>query len=255
MELLDTHCHLTTVDTDLVPEIIKRAKECFVKRYICVGASEKIISAHQAVQLAEKYPEIWASVGIHPHDADSGHSISELEQLATHKKVVAIGETGLDYFRDWANIDNQKKLFKDTISLARSLKKPLIIHCREAKEDVFNILKSCNAKEVGGVFHCYSEDFEFAKQLEEINFIVSFTGSLTFKKASELRNTAKQISLERIMLETDMPYMAPEPFRGNPSEPMHVYQIALQMAEIHEVTVEEIARISTQNAERIFGLA
>lgn len=160
----------------------------------------------------------------------------------------------MDYFRDWSPISAQKKLFANSIALARQVKKPLVIHCREAQDDTYQMLCEHNAKDVGGVFHCYAGDSEFAKRLLDINFIVSFTGNMTFKKADSIREAARQIPLEYIMLETDTPYMAPEPFRGKQSEPAHVYQIAYRLAELHKVTIEEVARITTANAKRLFGL-
>lgn len=254
MELIDTHCHLTTAPPEELPEILARAKECSVKRMLSVGASDGIQSARDSIKLAEDYPEIFTSIGVHPHDAGSHQTLSEIEELASHKKTVAIGETGLDYFRDWAPIEDQKKLFENSIALALNLKKPLIIHCREATVDTLEILNRTKAREVGGVFHCFAEDSEFAKKLEDLNFIVSFPGVLTFKKATDRRAAALDIPLDRIMLETDMPYMAPEPFRGKKSEPMHVYQIAKTLAEVKGISLEEVAQATTENAERIFGM-
>ena len=254
MELIDTHCHLTTVDSNDMAAVIERAAECFVKRMVSIGASEGKESAKKSIEIAEKYPQIYSSVGIHPHDAGCATELGELEQLAEHEKVKAIGECGLDFFRDWAPVEDQRVLFKNTIAFARNIKKPLIIHCRDAAEETLKTLKDNSAEEVGGVFHCYAEDAEYAKILRDMNFLVSFTGTVTFKKAIDRREAVAGIPLEQIMLETDMPYMAPEPFRGKPSEPMHVYQIARKVAEVKGISLEEVAKITTNTAVEFFEL-
>ena len=190
-----------------------------------------------------------------PHDAGSFTELKHLETLAANPRVVAIGETGLDFYRDWAPKENQYRLFENTIAFAKEMRKPLIIHCRDAGEETLMILKKNGAADVGGVFHCYAEDAEFAERLADINFIVSFPGSLTFKNAVRVREAARNIPLERIMLETDAPYMAPEPHRGKPSEPAHVAHIALKLAEIKELPLEEVARVTSANAERLFHIS
>jgi len=251
--LIDTHCHLSTLEEP--PEtVLERAAAAGVTKVVCIGAGGGKKSAADAVSLAERLANVWATVGVHPHDAKDHSELDDLTTLAAHPKVVAVGETGLDYFRDWAPKENQIRLFTNTIAFAKNLRKPLIIHCRDAAEETFDALKKCGAADVGGVFHCYAQDAEFAKRLEEINFIVSFPGSLTFKNASALRETAKSIPLERIMLETDAPYMAPEPFRGKPSEPAHVRQIALKLAEVKGLPLEAVAAITTATARRFFGI-
>lgn len=254
MDFIDTHCHLTSLDEQQLAEVFSNARQSGVIRMICIGAGEGITSARKAIPLTEDYEQIWTSIGIHPHDAGQDFSIRQLESDLFHPKVVALGETGLDFFRDWAPVEKQQTLFRETIALAKEHQKPLIIHCRDAAAETLQILKAENAERVGGVFHCYSEDGEFAKKLGEINFLVSFTGNITFKNARKLRDSVKQIPLSQMMLETDSPYMAPEPFRGTPSEPKHVYQVALKIAEIKEVSVEEVAAATTANAKRLFGL-
>lgn len=253
-ELIDTHCHLTAIDESALPGVFHNAEQCGVKRMLCVGAGDGTTSAEKAVRLAEQFPFVVASVGIHPHDALAEERLSVIEGLLSHPKVVAIGETGLDFFRDWAPKEKQLSLFQNTIELAKKFNKPIIIHCRDAVSEVIKMLRSCHAETVGGVFHCYSETAEIAKQLLELNFLVSFTGNITFKKSQALREAARDIPLDQIMLETDSPYMAPEPFRGKPSEPMHVYQVALRLAEIKGVSIEEVARVTTNNAVKLFKL-
>lgn len=253
MELVDTHCHLTALE--LEPSVVlANANRVGVTRMITIGAGEGVVSAGAAVRLAEEHDAIWASVGVHPHDAKGHYDLTVIERLVQHPRVVALGETGLDFFRDWAPEDRQRRLFRDSIALARRYAKPLIIHCRSAESETLQILREERAAEVGGVFHCYSGDAEMARQLAEMNFLVSFTGSITFKKADPLREVVREVPLERMMVETDAPYMAPEPFRGGPSEPMHVYQIALRIAEVKHVPLEEVARITTANARALFRL-
>lgn len=252
--LVDTHCHLPSLSHRPLSEIIADAVTAGVTRMICIGASVGKESAVDAVRLAETFPEVWASVGVHPHDAKDFTDLSGVDTLVTHPRVVAVGETGLDFFRDWAPRDNQYLLFEATVTLAKKHRKPLIIHSRSAGDECLEVLKRLDARDTGGVFHCYAEDTEFAKKLADINFLVSFPGSLTFKNATALRDTAKAIPLEQIMLETDAPYMAPEPFRGKPSEPMHVYQIGLVLAEVKGLSLAEIGEQTSRNAERLFGL-
>ena len=255
MELIDTHCHLNFLDKAYLPQAFKNAAEHMVTKMLCVGAGEGTKSAKDAISLAEENSSVWASVGIHPNDASQGETLAEFESTAEHPRVVAIGETGLDFFRDNSRAECQETLLQDSIALAKNSRKPLIIHCRNAEEQTLAILEKCNAKEVGGVFHCYSASLDFAKKLEQVNFLVSFTGILTFKKADALRETVREIPLSRILLETDAPYMAPEPFRGKPSEPMHVYYIAKKIAEIKDISLEEVARETSENAERLFGFS
>ena len=254
ISLVDTHCHLTHVDTKEIPAIIEKAKNCNVDRMVCIGASEGIKSAPESLKIAESFENIFCTIGVHPHDAGDFQSLEQIAKLAKEPKVVAIGETGLDFFRDWAPEADQKMLFKNTIDLAKEIKKPLIIHSREAGDETLKILKENAADSIGGVFHCYAEDKEFAKKLADINFLVSFTGNLTFKKATDRREAASGIPLNQIMLETDMPYMAPEPFRGKPSEPMHVLKIAETLAKVKDISLEEVAVTTSATADSFFGL-
>jgi TatD DNase family protein len=252
--LIDTHCHLPALTYDPLPVILERADALGITTMVCIGASDGKQSAVDAVRLAEDDPRIWASVGVHPHDAKEFTDLNGLEELAEHPRVVAVGETGLDFFRDWAPKDRQIRLFENTIAFALQFRKPLIIHCRDAAEETLELLIRHRAEQVGGVFHCYAQDAEFAKKLRDINFLVSFPGSLTFKSAHQLRETAKAIPLEQIMLETDAPYMAPEPLRGKPSEPAHVYHIARKLAEVKETSLEQIAETTTRTARNFFKL-
>jgi TatD DNase family protein len=254
MELIDTHCHITDNTQEEVQAILDRAAHWNVTKVICVGAINGTKAAFQAVKQTKQFDNVYCSVGVHPHDATQILDLNEIAHLANEEKVVAIGETGLDYFRDWSPFENQKILFRNTISLAKEVRKPLIIHCRDAADDTLAILKEENAQEVGGVFHCYAQDSNFAKKIIDMGFLASFTGNLTFKKAENLRVAAKEIPLTQIMVETDAPYMAPEPFRGKPSEPKHVLQVAETIAKVKGISLTEVAKATTENANNLFGL-
>ena len=205
----------------------------------------------QTVDLTEEHPEIYASIGIHPCDAHQS-TVSDVEALVARNKVVAVGETGFDFFHQAEHKSVQEKRFRDQISLAKNFHKPLIIHCRDALKETIALLKECRAHEVGGVFHCYAETAETAKLLADLDFRVSLTGILTFKNATKLREEVAQIPIEQIMLETDCPYMAPEPHRGKPSEPAHVRQIAEKLAEIKELDLSEVTMATEATAEAFF---
>lgn len=252
---IDTHVHLAADEYQADFEaMIERAKASGVQRFISIGAGTGLDSAERALTLANSYDCIWASVGVHPHDAGQNFSIDRMRKLAQSERVVAIGETGLDYFKNFAPREDQHRWFKAQIELALELKKPLIIHSREAGADCYQLLTQGGAKAVGGVFHCYSEDHEFAKKLREINFLVSIPGSLTFKKAQALRDTVKAIPLEQLMLETDGPFLAPEPYRGKRCESAFMMETARMMAELKELSLEELAAITSNNACKLFGL-
>lgn len=259
MQLIDTHCHLTEHSEADVSDILQRAVQAEVTHAICVGAGYGVESAPKAVSLAEKFDNLYATVGIHPHDASDDYlqidkSLESISALAEHEKVVAIGETGLDFFRDWSPFDAQEYLFRKTIALAKNVNKPLVIHCRDAREDTLRILIQEDAHTVGGVFHCYSEDLDFSKRIADLGFIVSFTGVVTFRKAETLRELIKALPVDGFMLETDAPYMAPEPYRGKASEPAHVRIIAEKVASIKQISLQELATITTRTTKQIFQL-
>ncbi len=256
IEITDSHTHLDSTEFDADRDaVIARAHAAGVTRIVTIGAGFGAASTRNAIALAEKYPFIWASAGVHPHDAKIASDEIPLEELANHPRVVAIGETGLDFFKELSPVPDQERWFRAQILLARKLKKPLIIHSRQAGPQCLDILIEMKASEVGGVFHCYAEDANFAKKLAAINFLVSFPGTLTFKKAENVREIAKTIPLSQIMVETDAPYMAPEPYRGKRCESAFVVETAKMLAHIQGVSLEECARITTENAKRLFKLA
>lgn len=253
-QLVDSHCHLDMESFDEDREqCIERALSGGVTRLITIGTGGGLAGAHKAIALAEKYPMVWATVGIHPHSANEQYDPAELERLAQHPRVVAIGETGLDFYRDWAPVDKQHDAFKLQIQIARRVKKPLVIHSRNAGSECFTTLRDHHASDIGGVFHCFAEDANFAQKLREIGFRVSFPGLLTFKKAEEVRAICKEIPIEQILIETDSPFLAPEPHRGKRCEPAFVVETAKKLAEIKGLSLEEVGAITTENALQLFA--
>ncbi len=252
---IDTHVHLDAevydVDRDAV---ISRARAAGVSHFICIGASRGFESNERALNLAATHREISATVGIHPQDASIPLDIERLSALASRPKVVAIGETGLDYFRDSASREDQVAWFRAHIALAKSKQLPLVIHSRDSGADCLALLKGDGASSVGGVFHCFSESAEFARELRSLHFYVSVPGILTFKKNDQYRATFKEIPLEQILLETDAPYLAPDPFRGKRNESAYMVRTAEVLAQIHETSVEEIGKITSSNAVKLFKI-
>ncbi|MCL4148159.1 UNVERIFIED_CONTAM: hypothetical protein GTU68_014759 [Idotea baltica] len=234
--------------------VLSDAATAGVSHMICIGAADGFDSATRAIKFAEGNANIFASVGLHPHDAAEGREVEQFLEQAQHEKVVAVGECGLDFFRDWSPVVEQERVFIESIALAKQVKKPLIIHCRDAHPEAIEILEKHKASEVGGVFHCYAQSAEFAAKLADMGFLISLTGILTFNAAKEMQAEVAKIPLEQIMLETDCPYMAPTPYRGKPSEPAHVLEIAKKLADIKEVSLKEVAKITTANAKRLFKL-
>ncbi len=203
--------------------------------------------------LVEDYQQISISVGVHPNEVDRREADpGELERLAAHPKNVAIGETGLDYFRSKGELEWQHNRFRQHIAAARSCGKPLIIHTREAKQDTIRIMQEEDARDVGGVMHCFTEDWEMAQQALDMGFYISFSGIITFNSATELRQVAQQVPEDRLLIETDAPYLAPVPHRGKPNLPAYVGLVADCLAELRGSSREEIAAITGDNFRRLF---
>lgn len=255
LNLIDSHVHLDSesYQADLAA-VIQRAQAAEVAGFISIGASSGFESTERAQKLADSYPCVWYSAGIHPHDGNLPLDIERVKLMAQHPKCVAIGETGLDYFYDHATKENQEHWFRAQIKLALELRKPIIIHCRQAADDCLRILQEEKASQVGGVFHCYSESAEFAAELAKINFMVSFPGILTFKKSQQIRDAARVIPTEQILLETDGPFLAPEPHRGKRCESAHMVETAKVLAGLKGVSLEELARITVSNTKRLFKM-
>lgn len=253
MELFDSHTHL---DADAFAadreEVILRAREAGVTRIVTIGAGYGQDSMARALAVAEQHEGIWCSAGIHPHDAATPHDVTPLREHLQHPKVVAVGETGLDFFRDWAPADLQERWFRTQIELAHEFRKPIIIHSRAAGADCMRILREMEAEKIGGVFHCFSEDAAFAAQLSEMNFLISIPGSVTFKKAENVREVVRAVPLEQIMLETDAPFLAPEPHRGKRCESALMVHTAAMVAAVKGLTVEQVAEATTATACKFY---
>ena len=252
---IDTHAHLFYPNFDgELDDVINRAKDSGLD-FIIVPATD-LETSQKVIELTEKYNFIYGAVGVHPHetkDWDDSY-ISKIEELAKHEKIVAIGEIGLDYFYDYSPKEKQIEAFKAQIDLALKMKKPIIVHNRESDEDMMNIIRSYNDSELKAQFHCFNSTLEYAKELVRLNHFVSFTGNITFKKADNLSNVISNLSLESVMLETDSPFMTPEPYRGKRNEPSYVKLVAEKIAEIHHLNVEDVARVTSYNAFRMFGV-
>jgi TatD DNase family protein len=253
--LFDTHTHLNDQAFEEDREqVIRRAQEEGVSLLVNVGFNRETIP--QTLKLAESYDFIYAAVGWHPHDAGDmkEEDLQWIEELSKHPKVVAIGEMGLDYYWDNAPRDVQKDVFRQQIALAKRVKKPIIIHDRDAHRDVVDILREEGADEVGGIMHCFGGSYDIAKECLDLNFYISFGGPLTFKNAKKPKEVAKQIPLDRLLIETDSPYLTPHPYRGKRNESSYVRYVAESLAEIKELSYEEICRITMENGKRLFKI-
>lgn len=256
MFLIDSHCHLDRLD--LTPyngdlsAALHYANEVGVGHMLCVSISMENFPAVQ--QTARDFDFVSASVGVHPNETDCHDpEVDELVTLAKDKHIVAIGETGLDYFRSEGDLTWQQDRFRRHIQAAKITGKPLIIHMRDATEDTLRILKEENAQQPGGVMHCFVEDWETAKRALDLNFYISFSGIVTFKSATDLQEVAKKVPADRFLVETDSPYLAPVPFRGKSNQPAYVVQVAEQIAKLRNISVNEVAELSTNNYDRLFG--
>ena len=252
--LIDTHAHLTMPEYNDLPAVFRRAKDAGIEAII--NASFDLGSSRAGISLSRKNDLLYAAVGIHPHEADAvnAEAMAELKQLAADPRVVGVGETGLDYFNLRNSKESQMRAFRAFLSLAQELDKPAIIHCRDAQEDLIRIMKEENRGNLKGVFHCFAGDDELIDFAKETGFYISFTGNVTFKKAQKVRDNVKKLPLSRLLLETDCPYLAPEPFRGQRNEPAYVQYVAQAVALIKEVPVEEVAQVTTQNAKALFEI-
>ncbi|MGD6778057.1 MULTISPECIES: TatD family hydrolase [Bacillaceae] len=253
--LFDTHVHLNAdqYEEDL-QEVLDRAQAEKVTNMVVVGFDRKTIT--RAMELVEKYDFLYAAVGWHPVDAIdmTEEDLAWIEDLTSHEKVVAIGEMGLDYHWDKSPKEIQKEVFRKQIQLAKKVKLPIVIHNRDATADVVQILKEEDAKEVGGIMHCFTGSLEVAKECMEMNFYISFGGPVTFKNAKKPKEVVKEIPMEKLLIETDCPYLTPHPYRGKRNEPGYVRLVAEQIAELKELTVEEVAEKTTANAKKLFGI-
>ena len=253
--LFDTHVHLNSDQyKEDVTEVIERALATGVSRMLVVGFDRPTII--KAIELAENYSCLYASVGWHPVDAIDMEpaDLVWLEELSAHPKVVAIGEIGLDYYWDKSPKEIQIDVFRKQIRLAKKVNLPIIIHNRDASADIVAILKEEKAEEVGGIMHCFSGSVETAKECTQMNFYISLGGPVTFKNAKQPKKVAEEIPLDRLLIETDCPYLTPHPHRGKRNEPSYVKLVAEEISKIKGVSFEEVSRITSENANKIFGI-
>ena len=253
--LIDSHCHLDRIDLKPYQNdfacFMHEAEVNQIEHLLCIAIDLESYPA--MLDLVAGYPQISVTVGVHPNVKDCiDPSVDELIALGRPDNVMGIGETGLDYFRSEGDLSWQHQRFRNHIRAAKTLKKPLIIHTREAKNDTLRILKEEDASEVGGVIHCFTEDWEFAQKALDLNFYISFSGIVTFNSASEIKEVAKKIPADRFLIETDSPYLAPVPFRGRPNYPTYVRYVAEQIAELRGTSINKIAELSTDNFYALF---
>ena len=250
--LIDSHCHLDFPDlANNIDEILENMKNNEVTHALCVSVN--LEDFPRLLLLAESYPNLYASVGVHPDYEDLAEPKSEeLVSLAQNPKVIAIGETGLDYSRIKGDLEWQRNRFREHIRAARQCNKPLIIHTREAAADTLSIMAEEGADQIGGVMHCFTESWEVAQKAMEMNFYISFSGIVTFKNAANLKETAKKIPLERMLIETDSPYLAPVPYRGKTNQPAYVRHVAEEIASLRGISLNEVAESTTQNFFSLF---
>lgn len=252
---IDSHCHINFPDlAGRLPAIFEAMSANQVSHALCVSVD---LASFPAIrELAEQYPNVFASVGVHPDYEDTEEPVADqLAALAGHPKVIAIGETGLDYFRLEGDLEWQRQRFRTHIRAAVQASRPLIVHTRQAAEDTLRIMREEGAQRVGGVMHCFTESAEVAEQAMALNFYISFSGIVTFKKAVELKEVARRVPLERMLIETDSPYLAPMPYRGKTNEPAYVRHVAEEIARLRGIGVEEVGEATTRNFFDLFPAA
>jgi TatD DNase family protein len=249
--LVDSHCHLDFDDfRDRIPEVLDEMSRAGVTHALCISVTLNDFPRVRA--LAEAHANLYATVGTHPDYPDEAEvDVEQLTALADHPKVVAIGETGLDYYRLTGDLEWQRRRFRTHIRAARTCGKPLVVHTRSSAEDTLRIMREEGADEVGGVMHCFTESLEVAQAAVALNFLVSFSGIVTFKSAQALKDVAKALPLDRILVETDSPYLAPVPYRGKVNQPAYVRHVAEEIARLRDTSLAEIAAATTRN---FFGL-
>jgi len=256
VKLIDSHCHLDmdAYQNDLA-EIIDSAGKCGISRIISIGIDPA--SSRKAVKLADLYSGVYATIGIHPHSADEAGDAAylDLRKLATHPKVVGYGEIGLDYAKQYAPIDIQRRAFADQLDLAKDLHLPVVIHDREAHQDTMALLQEKGPFPAGGVMHCFSGDAGLARQILNLGFYISIPGIVTFKNSADLQQVVRDTPLDRILLETDGPFLTPVPWRGKINRPEYLLYTADKVAELKKISIDEIAQQTLHNTIQLFSLA
>lgn len=256
MQFVDSHCHLNMLDLSAyqgdLGALIEQAKRVGVQHILCVGVD--LIHAQEVLDIAERFADVSASVGVHPSEKIT-ITRADIMEFARHPKVIAIGETGLDYHYNDSGLDEQREHFRLHIRIAKELNKPLIIHSRSAQADTIRILQEEDAQSVGGVMHCFTESWAMAEQALALNFYISFSGIITFKNAIEVAEVAKKVPLERILIETDAPYLTPVPHRGKkPNEPQYVIFVAERIAQLKNISVKQVSEQTTNNFFKLFPI-
>lgn len=252
--LVDSHCHLDFPElAGNLPAILETMRENDVGAALCVSVT--LEDFPKVLALAEQHDNLYASVGVHPDYPDLREpTVAELVELARHPKIVAIGETGLDYYRLTGDLEWQRERFRVHIRAARQSRKPLIIHTRSASADTLRLMREEGANEVGGVMHCFTESWEVAQGALDMGFHISFSGIVTFKNAKDLKDVASRVPLERLLVETDSPYLAPVPYRGKTNQPGWVKHVAEEVARLQNRTFAEVAMATTQNFFKLFNI-
>jgi len=253
--LVDSHCHINFPELAANMDAVRQAMtDHGVGHAMCISVT--LADFPQVLGVAEAYHNIFASVGVHPdYEDEPPFSMEDLVRLADHPKVIAIGETGLDYFRLTGDLEWQRERFRTHIRAAIKADKPLVIHTRSSAEDTIRIMREENAQKIGGVMHCFTESLEVALQAIELGFYISFSGIVTFKNALPLKEVARHVPLDRILVETDSPYLAPIPFRGKTNQPAYVKFVAEEVARLRGITLEELTEATTSNFFRLFKQA
>jgi TatD DNase family protein len=253
MPFIDSHCHINFPDlANNIDEVLAQMKQNDVQSALCVSVN--LTDFPQVLALAERYENIYASVGVHPdYEDEIEPGVAQLVALAQHEKIIAIGETGLDYFRLTGDLEWQRARFRNHIRAARECGKPLIIHTRSAAGDTLRIMAEERAHEVGGVMHCFTENWDVAQAAIAMGFYISFSGIVTFKNATQIKDVAQRVPLDRILIETDAPYLAPVPYRGKLNQPAYVKHVAEEIALLRGISVDEVGRATCENFARLFN--
>lgn len=255
--LIDSHAHIQGKEyAGEVAAVIERARQAGVEKIIAVGGAGDMTSNTEAVTLAESFPDIYATVGMHPHDAkDVGpEDLAGLKELSAHPKVVAVGETGLDYYYSHSPHEVQRRVFAQFIHMARETELPIVVHERDAAKDAAELLRAEGEANLRGVIHCFTGDYQAACKYLDLGFYISFTGIITFKNADPLREVVRRVPLDRMMVETDSPYLTPVPHRGKRNEPAHVRWVAETIAKVKGVDLETVARVTSENVRDLFAM-
>lgn len=250
--LVDSHCHLDFPGlAERLPDVLQRMQDKAVGMALCIGVN--LEDFPRVLTLAERDPRLYATVGVHPEYTDVEEPDEErLLALASHPRVIAIGETGLDYYWQKDRPEWQRERFRRHIRAARRCGKPLVVHTRDSADDVIRLLREERASEVGGVMHCFTESWEIAAQALDLGFYLSFSGIVTFKNAAQVKEVAQKCPLDRLLVETDSPYLAPAPYRGKPNEPAYVHYVAEEIARLRELPMDAIVEATTANFFTLF---